>query len=60
MHRDGFGRNGCSTRRSADIESVRAADIVTVRVGAIVGSVFCVDGQVSGRVWNGGRSISVR
>jgi hypothetical protein len=44
----------------AEIESVRTATIVTVRVGAIVGSVCCVDGRVSGRVWNGGSSISVR
>lgn len=42
-----------------EVEWVRTADIVTVRVGEITGTVFCVDGAVSGRIWNGERSIAV-
>jgi hypothetical protein len=43
----------------ADVEFVRTDHVVTVRVGDVTGIVFSVDGEVSGRVWIGGRSITV-
>lgn len=43
----------------AKVEFVRTDHIVTVRVGVVTGVVFSVDGEVSGRVWIGGRSIAV-
>jgi hypothetical protein len=42
-----------------EVEFVRAADIVTVRVGGVSGVVLTVGRTVSGRIWQGQRSIGV-
>ena len=42
-----------------DIEFVRTADIVTIRIGAITGVVLSTGGAVLGRIWSGERSIGV-
>jgi hypothetical protein len=41
------------------VESVRSNDIVTVRVGGVTGVVMVVDGTVTGRIFDGERTISV-
>jgi hypothetical protein len=41
------------------VEFVRAADIVTVRVGGVSGVVLSVDDEVRGRIWPAERSIGV-
>jgi hypothetical protein len=42
-----------------EVECVRAAGIVTIRIGHVTGTVFCADGEVRGVLWNGAGSISV-
>jgi hypothetical protein len=41
------------------VEFVRAAEVVTVRVGAITGVVYAAGNHVCGRVWAGGRLTAV-
>jgi hypothetical protein len=42
-----------------NVEFVRTADIVTIRIGAITGVVLSTGGAVLGRVWSEERSIGV-
>ena len=42
-----------------EVEFVRAADIVTVRVGGVTGVVLSVGPTISGRIWHGERSIGI-
>lgn len=44
---------------AADVVWVRTANMVTVRLGDISGSVISIDDRVVGRVWHGQRTIAV-
>ena len=42
-----------------DVEFVRTANMVTVRVGDVSGAVMSIDGHVVGRIWHGAGTIAV-
>ena len=44
---------------AGDVQSVRARNVITVRVGDVSGVVWSVDGTVSGRIWQGERSVGI-
>jgi hypothetical protein len=55
MRRDSFG--GVEQARLDDVEVVRRSSMIAVRVGDVVGVVQAVGDVVSGRMWDGVRSI---
>ena len=44
---------------AGDVQSVRARNVITVRVGDVSGVVWSVDGTVFGRIWQGERSVGI-